>query len=68
MTTKKTNVIVMKDNREVDFGQRGKLKKVIDITGEGSDRTVNISVDCTNGDTKVTVTDSKGVLCLSVYI
>lgn len=44
-------IVTMKDGREVDFGLRGKLKKTIEISGEGKDRKVNISVDCLNGDT-----------------
>jgi len=52
MAVTKSNVITMNDGREVDFGARGKLKKDIQITGEGNDRAVNITIDCPNGETK----------------
>ena len=50
-TVKKSNVVAMKDGREVDFGQRGKLKKQANVSGEGAERKATITVDCINGDT-----------------
>lgn len=44
---KGTNVVTMKDGRQVDFGVRGKLKKTITNTETG----VKVSVDVINGDT-----------------
>lgn len=46
-----SNTVTMKDGRSVDFGQRGKIKKQVEITGKGKARTVSISLDCLNGDT-----------------
>ena len=50
---RKTNLIEMKDGRSVEFGQRGKLKKNIEILGEGVNKLVRITVDCINGDTHI---------------
>lgn len=50
-TAKKSNVVTMKDGRQVDFGVRGKLKKTIEIVGAGVDAVVKIAIDVINGDT-----------------
>lgn len=47
------NVIGMNDGRQVDFGKRGKLKKAIEIIGEGVERVIKLTVDVINGDTHV---------------
>jgi len=43
----------MKDGRQVDFGVRGKLKKNIEIVGEGVSRLIKLTIDVVNGDTHV---------------
>ena len=53
MSEKNTNVVTMKDGREVDFGVRGKLKKEITVVDGG----VTLTIDVKNGDThSVTLT------------
>ena len=53
MSEKNTNVVTMKDGREVDFGVRGKLKKEIAVVDGG----VTLTIDVKNGDThSVTLT------------
>lgn len=62
MAEKKTNIVTMKNGTELDFGQRGKLKKNIAISGEGAERTIAITVDCINGDTHTMVFDASDPL------
>jgi len=50
---KSNNVVTMKDGRQVDFGVRGKLKKNIEIVGEGVSRLIKLTIDVVNGDTHV---------------
>ena len=50
-TAAKTNIVTMKDGREVDFGSRGKLKKTVVFNGEDAERVATLSIDCINGDT-----------------
>lgn len=51
---KGSKIVVMKDGRSVDFGLRGKLKKVITFTGEGADRVATIVTDVIDGSTFTT--------------
>lgn len=62
MVENKSNVIIMKDGRSIDFGQRGKLKKKINISGEGLNRKVHITIDCINGDSHSMEFDSNDPL------
>ncbi len=61
-----TNVVIMKDGRNVDFGVRGKLKKTITVTGEGADRVATISIDAINGDTHTATINLNHVLLLEL--
>jgi len=63
---KTSNVITMKDGRTVDFGTRGKLKKNIEVTGEGADRIATISIDALNGDTHTVVINQTHPLLLEL--
>jgi hypothetical protein len=46
-----TNIVTMKDGRQVDFGKRGKQKSAYAILGEGKKRVVKVVFDMLNGDT-----------------
>lgn len=50
---KSINIVTMKDGRQVDFGARFKLRKSIQIVGEGASRIIQLSIDVVNGDTHV---------------
>ena len=46
-----SNVVKMEDGREVDFGLRGKLKKVMEVYEENGVKTIKLTVDTTKGST-----------------
>ena len=59
-----TNVVKMKNGREVDFGKRGKQKSAYEITGEGKKRVVKVVFDILNGDThQITVGFDHPLVC-----
>jgi hypothetical protein len=50
-TTVAATAITMKDGRVVDFGARNKLKKSIDVSGNGAERVAVLTIDVNNGET-----------------
>jgi hypothetical protein len=61
---KVSNVVVMKDGREVDFGVRGKLKKEITIDGS----VVTTKIDAVNGDSFTFTADMNShVLAIQLF-
>lgn len=59
-----TNVVNMKDGRQVDFGKRGKQKSDYEISGEGKKRQVKVRFDIPNGDThNITVGFDHPLVC-----